>query len=168
MLHARLLCFTYKFSIFMATFGVDYTVYRWEKIRSRRLCVLPKFSELVRARDWSNSQASFLSRAQAGLSSGELNLLATQVSRIVRNKHKAILSKAINWNAKVPSLYTNRWFLAKTDFKVISVKQTLLVYHYGIQNTFPKKEFPCLLHHKYLVKGNCEQPPRQMLGVAAS
>lgn len=53
----------------------------------------------------------------------------------------------------------------KTDFKVISVKQILL-YHYGVQNAFPKKEFPCLLHHKYLAKGNGEKP-WQMLGVAA-
>lgn len=61
----------------------------------------------------------------------------------------------------------NRWFLAKTDFKVISVKQIPLVYYYGIQNAFPKKEFPSLLHHKYLVKGNGEQP-WQMLGISNS
>lgn len=52
----------------------------------------------------------------------------------------------------------NRWFLAKTDFKVISVRQIPLVYHYGIQKAFPKEELPSLLHHKYLVKGTGEQP----------
>lgn len=52
----------------------------------------------------------------------------------------------------------NRWFPAKTDFKVISVKQILLVYHCGTQDAFPRKEFPSLLHHKYLVTGNDEQP----------
>lgn len=61
----------------------------------------------------------------------------------------------------------NRWFLAKTDFKVISVRQILLVYHYGIQKAFPKKEFPSPLHHKYLVKGNGEQP-RQISGMLAA
>lgn len=61
----------------------------------------------------------------------------------------------------------NRWFLAKTDFKVLSVKQILLVYHYGIQNAFPQKELPSLLHHKYLVKGDVEQS-WQMLGTAAN
>lgn len=45
----------------------------------------------------------------------------------------------------------NRCSLVKTDFKVISVKQILLVYHRGIQDAFPRKE---LLASFIIIFGN--------------
>lgn len=135
---------------------------KMRKIRPTRVLCLTQVLRASEKLIWPPSPAFFLS-SKSAFPNGELNLLAPKFAGyflenwVVRNK-QPILNKATNWIANVPLLYINRWFLAKIDFKVISVKQILLVYHCGTQDAFPRKEFPSLLHYKYLVNGNDEQP----------
>lgn len=147
-------CFTYSFSFYVH----DHTwselfspFYRWEKVRPREVIC---FIQVLRA---SKSQRLiwpvFSPLPQICLFSGKLNLLAPKFlgyfleNWAVKNKQGARFEHSYKLNVNVACFIQSRWFLEKTDFEVISLKQILLVYHCGIQDAFPKKEFPSLLHH---------------------